>query len=141
MPSSLSVDLRERVVAAVGEGASGHQASARFGISVSSVSRWSERFRLDGQVAPKPSGGDNVSQRIETHAELILAIYEAQPQILLRGLRDVLAEQDVQTSTSSLSRFLPVTASTEKRGGARRRAGAGRCERGARGVVRGPARA
>ena len=44
MPSPLSVDLRERVVAAVAEGASFHRAAARFGVSVSSASRWSERF-------------------------------------------------------------------------------------------------
>jgi hypothetical protein len=37
--SPLSVDLRERVVAAVTEGASFHQAAARFGISVSMCGR------------------------------------------------------------------------------------------------------
>ena len=45
MPSPLSVDLRERVVSAVAAGASCHQAAARFGVSVSSASRWSDRFR------------------------------------------------------------------------------------------------
>jgi hypothetical protein len=43
---------------------------------VSSASRWSERFRQEGQLAPKPSGGDHTSQRIEAQAELILASYE-----------------------------------------------------------------
>ncbi|MCJ2125168.1 helix-turn-helix domain-containing protein, partial [Methylobacterium sp. J-077] len=43
MPSPLSVDLRERVVAAVTEGASFHRAAARFDVSVSSASRWSAR--------------------------------------------------------------------------------------------------
>ncbi|WP_456685978.1 helix-turn-helix domain-containing protein, partial [Bradyrhizobium sp. P5_C11_2] len=52
MPSPLSVDLRERVVAAVAEGASFHRAAARFGVSVSSASRWSERFAQEGHVAP-----------------------------------------------------------------------------------------
>ena len=37
MPSPLSVDLRERVVAAVAAGASCHRAAARFGVSVSSA--------------------------------------------------------------------------------------------------------
>ena len=73
MPSPLSVDLRERVVAAVAAGASCRRAAARFGVSVSSASRWSERFRQEGQLAPKPMGGDHTSQRIEAHAELILA--------------------------------------------------------------------
>ena len=50
MPSPLSVDLRERVVSAVAAGASCHQAAARFGVSVSSASRWSDRFRQEGQL-------------------------------------------------------------------------------------------
>jgi transposase len=116
MPSRLSVDLRERVVAAVAAGASCHRAAARFGVSVSSASRWSERFRQEGQLAPKPSGGDHTSQRIEAHAELILATYKQESHIFLRELRDRLAEQGVQTSTSGLSRFFQRHRITRKKG-------------------------
>ena len=105
MPSPLSVDLRERVVAAVVGGASCQQAAARFGVSAASVSRWSRRLRQDGHLAPKPSGGDRRSRRVEARARLILAAYKRQPTIFLRELRDRLAEQGVQTSTSGLSRF------------------------------------
>ena len=59
MPSPLSVDLRERVVAAAAEGASFHRAAARFGVSVSSASRWSERFAQEGHVEPKPTHGED----------------------------------------------------------------------------------
>ena len=116
MPSPLCVDLRERGVAAVAEGASCHRAAARFGVSVSSASRWSERFREEGQIAPKPSGGDRTSQRIEAHADLILSTYEKQPQIFLRELREELARQGVKTSTSSLSRFFARHGITRKKG-------------------------
>lgn len=116
MPSPLSVDLRERVVAAVVEGASCHRAAARFGVSVSSASRWSERFREEGQIAPKAWGGDRTSQRIEAHADLILSTYAEQPQIFLRELRDRLAERGVQTSTSGLSRFFQRHRITRKKG-------------------------
>jgi transposase len=95
MPSPLSVDLRERVVAAVARGASCHQAAAHFQVSVSSASRWSARYRREGQVAPKPTGGDHSSHRIEAHADLILAAYERQPQIFLPELRDRLAARRV----------------------------------------------
>jgi transposase len=105
MPSPLSVDLRERVVAAVAAGASCHRAAARFGVSVSSASRWSERFREEKQLAPQPMGGDHASQRIEAHAALILATSKQEPRLFLRELRDRLADQGVQTSTSGLSRF------------------------------------
>jgi transposase len=116
MPSPLSVDLRERVVAAVAAGASCHRAAARFGVSVSSASRWSERFRQKGHVAPKPMGGDHTSKRIEAHAELILATSEQEPRLFLRALRDRLAEQGVQTSKSGLSRFFQRHRITWKKG-------------------------
>ena len=67
MPSPLSVDLRERVVAAVAEGTSFHRAAARFGVSVSSVSRWSQRFAQQGHVLPKPTHGDDSLPAIEVH--------------------------------------------------------------------------
>ena len=57
MPSPLSVDLRERVVVAVAQGASCHRAAARFGVSVSSASRWSERFRQEGLHLGEPGTG------------------------------------------------------------------------------------
>ena len=116
MPSPLSVDLRERVVAAVVAGASYHRAAARFGVSVSSASRWSERFREEKQLAPKPMGGDHTSQQIEAHAALILATSKQEPRLFLRELRDRLAEQGVPTSTSGLSRIFQRHGITWKRG-------------------------
>ena len=116
MPAPLSIDLRERVVAAVATGASCHRAAARFGVSVSSASRWVERVRQEGAVAPKPSGGDQTSHRIEAHADLILSLYEARPETFLRELRDALAEQGVATSTSGLWRFVRRHRITRKRG-------------------------
>ena len=82
-PSPLSVDLRERDMSAVTAGASCHQAGARFGVSVSSVSRWSEQFRHQGRLALKPPGGDHASHRIKAQAEPILTTYEARPAIFL----------------------------------------------------------
>lgn len=116
MPSPLSVDLRERVVAAVAEGASFHRAAARFGVSVSSVSRWSQRFAQQGHVLPKPTHGDDSLPAIEVHADLILSLDEAQPELFLRELRDALTEQGVPTSTSGLSRFFARHGITRKKG-------------------------
>ena len=116
MPSPLSVDLRERVVVAVAEGASCHQAAARFGVSVSSASRWSEQFQHGGQLAAKSSGGDHALHRIEAHANLILGLHEERPEIFLHELRDALAEQGVQTSVSGLWRFFRRHQITRKKG-------------------------
>lgn len=116
MPSHLSLDLRERVVAAVMAGASCHRAAARFGVSVSRASRWSERFRHAGRLASEPMGGDYTSKRTEAHAGLILAIFEQEPRLFLREVRDRLAEQGIQTSTSGLSRFFARHGISWKRG-------------------------
>jgi transposase len=85
-------------------------------VSVSSASRWSERFRQEAQLAPKPSGGDHTSHRIEAQADRILASYQQEPRIFLRELRDRLAEQGVETSTSGLSRFFQRHRITWKKG-------------------------
>lgn len=92
-------------MAAVVAAASCRRGPARFGVSVSSASRWSERFRHEGQLASKPMGGDHTSKRIEAHAALILATSQRELRLFLRELRDRLAEQGVKTSTSGLSRF------------------------------------
>ena len=115
MPSPLSTDLRERVVAAVQEGGSRHGAAERFGVSAASASRWHGQFVRDGDITPKPQGGDQRSHQIEAHADLILALYEDNPEIFLSELCESLAERGVCTSTSSLSRFFQRHAITRKK--------------------------
>lgn len=115
MPSSLSTDLRERVVAAVEEGASRHGAAARFGVSAASASRWHGHFVREGDVAAKPQGGDRRSRETDAHADLILKLYEEDPEIFLSELCEALAEHGVQISTSALSRFFVRHAITRKK--------------------------
>lgn len=105
MPTPLSVDLRQRVVAFVLGGASCREAATRFGVSAASACRWAGRMRQDGHVAPTPSGGDQMPHRVEAQAELIRATYKSQPTIFLRELRDQVARYGLRTSTSGLSRF------------------------------------
>ena len=116
MPTTLSVDLRQRVVSAVAAGATCRQAAEHFGVSRASVSRWSQQKQREGPVAPKPLGGDQRSRHIEAHAALILQTYETCPQIFLRELRDALQENGVTVSTSSLSRFLARHRISRKKG-------------------------
>ena len=116
MPSALSVDLRERVVAAIEAGASRRQAAKRFGVGAASAIRWHERFRQDGRIAPRPMGGDRNSQRLEAQAALILRIHEEHPLSFLRELSDRLSERGVRVSTSSRSRFFARHGITRKKG-------------------------
>src|SRR3954462_13578614 len=60
MGRAYSMDLRERVVAAVAqEGLSRRQAAARFGISDSTAINWLKRVATTGSVAPGQIGGHN----------------------------------------------------------------------------------
>ena len=65
MTRALSVDLRQRVVAAIDDGLSCRRAAERFGISAASAIRWRSRLKEAGDVVPKRPGGDRRSQRIE----------------------------------------------------------------------------
>ena len=69
----LSEDLRIRVIRAVEDGASRRRAAARFGVSVSSAIRWLRDWREMGRTASHPQGGDRRSDRIEAHADFLLA--------------------------------------------------------------------
>lgn len=137
MPLSLSVDLRERVVAAVADGVSQYKAAERFGVSVTSASRWCGKVGETGDIAPKPRGGDQRSHHIEAHADLILALYEEQPTIFLSELRAALAERGIALGQSGLSRFFKRHAITRKKTRATRPSSSGRTEGRARGLVRG----
>lgn len=105
MSKALSVDLRDRVIAAVDGGMSCRQAAARFGVSASSAIRWRARVRTQGDVRPGPLGGDRRSGRIESHADLILGLVERKTDITLAEIRAALAEQGVTVGMATLWRF------------------------------------
>ena len=105
MSKPISMDLRERVVAAIDGGMSRRGAAERFGVSISSAIRWAAQVRLTGDVRPRRVGGDKRSQRIEAHASSILQAVQGKPDITLAELRDLLAQQGVKVAISSLWRF------------------------------------
>jgi transposase len=110
MSKALSVDLRERVVAAIAAGASCRAAAAvrsmpRTGVSAASAIRWWGLERETGSVAPKALGGDRRSDRIEAHAPLILGLVERTSDITLKEIRAELAEAGVPVGIGTLWRF------------------------------------
>ncbi len=105
MSKALSVDLRERVAAAVAAGASCRAAAARFGVSASSAIRWAAMAREAGSVAPGPLGGDRRSARIEAHAALILDLVDQTSDITLQEIRVELAKAGVSAGIGTLWRF------------------------------------
>jgi transposase len=105
MGKPLSLDLRERVVAAVDGGLSRRKAAERFGVSISSAIRWTSLRRRTGDVRPQRLGGDKRSARMEAHAPLILSLVEARGDITLAELRSALAERGVAVAVSTIWRF------------------------------------
>ena len=105
MSKSLSVDLRERVVAAVEDGLSCHKAAKRFGVSAASAIRWRALMRKQGDVRPGPLGGDRRSGRIEAQAQVILGLLESRPDITLAEIEAALAGRGVVVSGASIWRF------------------------------------
>jgi len=102
---ALSVDLRERVVAAVAAGMSRREAAARFGVSASSAVRWCALQRDDGSVAPKALGGDRRSKHIGAHAPFILGLVEDRSDITLGQMQFELAAVGVSTGVGTLWHF------------------------------------
>ena len=105
MSKALSVDLRERVIAAIDEGMSCRGAAARFGVSAASAIRWRALSRQTGDVRPGPLGGDRRSGRIEAQADVILGLVDERPVITLAEIEAVLAGRGVAVSSTSIWRF------------------------------------
>jgi transposase len=126
MPKAYSGDLRERVIEAVEhEGASRREAAERFGVSASSGIKWLQRWQETGSAMAKPRGG-SVSP-LEKHAEMILGLIAAQPDLTLKETLAELLKRRLQTSQSALSRFFARHDITFKKKPASRGARAGRC--------------
>ena len=83
MARPLSQDLRDRIVAAVHEGASKRSVADRFDVVPSTVVKLMQRVKMDGTNAPRPCGGDQRSGEIEAHADEIKALIAAQVDITL----------------------------------------------------------
>ena len=74
MAKPYSMDLRERVVAAVErDGLSRHRAAVRFDLGVSTVIKWVRRFRETGSVAPGQMGGHRPKTIRGEHRDWLLS--------------------------------------------------------------------
>lgn len=105
MSKPVSDDLRERVVAAVTNGASCRAAAERFGVAPSSAVKWMQRYRQTGSVAPAKIGGYR-KPVLEPHLEFILARINDTPHLTLHGLKDELAAKGIEVSHDTVWRFL-----------------------------------
>ena len=105
MSRPLSNDLRERVVAAVAGGESTRTVAARFGVAVSSVVKWSQRYRTTGSVAPGKMGGHR-KPVLDPHRAFIMERLDQTPHLTLHGLKAELAARGVKVSHNAVWQFL-----------------------------------
>ena len=124
MARPYSLDLRERVVAAVEKGGlSARQAAVQFGIGASTAIRWVERLRRSGSVAPSRIGGYKPRAIAGEHRAWLLSRIE-EKDFTLRGLVAELAERGLKVDYRSVWTFVheEKLSFKKKRGGWRARA-------------------
>ena len=105
MVRAYSMDLRERAVGAVVGGETTRVVADRFGVSVSCVVKWHQRFRQTGSVAPDKMGGHR-KIILEPHRDFIVDQIKRTPHLTVRGLRDILAERGIAVSHNAVWHFL-----------------------------------
>lgn len=105
MARPYSLDLRERVIAAVESGQTCRAVAELFDVSVASVVKWSQRARTTGSAAAKPMGGKRTVLLAGQRA-FILDRIEAVPNLSLRALAAELAERGVVVSYGAVWTFV-----------------------------------
>ena len=105
MTAPLSNDLRERVVSAVLNGESCRAVSARFEVAISSVVKWSQRYRATGSVRPGKMGGHR-KRILEPHRDFIAERLDQNPHLTLHGLKAELASRDITVSHNTIWEFI-----------------------------------
>jgi transposase len=122
MARAYSLDLRERVVWCVAGGQSCRAVAERFGVSVASVVKWSQRARATGSAAAKPMGGRR-PYLLEGERDRLLARLAEKPDLTLQALLGELGERGVVVSCDTLWRFLRREGISFKKNRVRSRAG------------------
>jgi transposase len=123
MTRPLSNDLRERVVAAVLGGESSRAIAARFAVAVSSVVKWSQRYRATGSVAPGKMGGHR-KPLLDPHRAFIRERIKQTPHLTLHRLKEELAARGVHVSHNAVWLLLRREGLRFKKNAVRARAGA-----------------
>jgi transposase len=104
MARAYSLDLRERVVAAVAAGESCRKVATVFQVSVASVVKWSQRSRATGSAAARPMGG-NRPYALAGERDWLLGRLADQPDVTLRALVADLAARGIKVSYYAVWHF------------------------------------
>ena len=105
MARPYSLDLRERVIAALDAGDSRRAVASRFSLSVATVIRWNQRRWVTGSVAPGKFGGHK-RHSLERYRDLVHRLVGERPERPVRELREALLEHGVELNPESIRLFL-----------------------------------
>jgi transposase len=122
MARAYSLDLRERVVAAVSAGKSCGEAAEQFAVSRSSAIKWSRRKRETGSAAPAKVGGHRPFL-LAGHKDWIAGRIAEKPDLTVQALLDELKAKGTVVSFDTLWRFLRGLGMTFKKNRSAKRAG------------------
>ena len=117
-----SMDLRDRLVAAVEAGESRRSAARRFGVSPSVAVKWLQRVKRTGSVAPDKIGGRR-RPALDAHRDWVLARIAEKPDLTLRALAAELSERGVQAGQYAVWSFFQREGMTFKKNTPRGRTG------------------
>jgi transposase len=115
MGKPYSLDLRERVVAAIEGGMSTRQAAARFAIGIATAGTWARLKRATGDVRPAKQGKPKGSV-LDAHADFILGLLAQAPDTTLDEMVERLQEErDVTIVRTAVWKFLDRHNRTHKK--------------------------
>lgn len=124
MPRAYSADMRSRVIARVEGGASRREAAEHYDVSASTAVIWVKCFHETGRCAAQLRGGS--TSPLEEHAEFLLALIDAQPDLTLDEVVSAMRKQKIPGSRTAVWRFFQRHKITFKKKPARGGAGARR---------------
>lgn len=103
-----SLDLRQRVVAAVERGDSTiEEIASSFGVGQTFVKKMLRQHRETGDLSPRPHGGGQTARLSDKHLKLLRREVERSPDKTAAALRDHLEESaGVSVSRPTVSRAL-----------------------------------
>lgn len=115
MARAFSVDLRERVVAAIEGGLSTGQAAAQFCIGKATAGAWHRLWRKTGSVEPARQGHPGGSQ-LDAHEGLLVELIAERPDITLDEMaEELVAQRGVRVHSTTIWYFLDKRGITYKK--------------------------
>ena len=115
MACAFSLDLRERVIAAIEDGMSTRAAARRFSIGISTAGAWYRRWRATGDARPGHQGQPSHS-KLDAYEAFILGLVAEHKDIALHEIAERLeAEHGVRAAPSTVWHFFAKRGITYKK--------------------------